>query len=200
MVKRPPKRRSSALPIGIVAALLLVASGLVGLIEMSAPSERPVPIGGGFSLVDGTGKPVSDRDFLGRHVLIYFGYTRCRDVCPATLATVAAALDGLGERADRLRALFISVDPARDTPAAVERFVSGISTKLIGLTGSPEALSQVARAYHVASVIHGGDPETALIDHDSVLYLIGPDGRYLAPIAADSSVAEMTRVLADRLR
>ena len=176
------------------AALLLLTSGYMWLtgIDRAQPT-----IGGPFALTQDDGQPATDRSFRGKYLLIYFGYTSCRDVCPLTLASVAGALDSLGAKADGVQPLFITVDPHRDTAAVMHPYVAAFSPRLIGLTGAPAALRQVAREYRVTAVRHsGGDPQDYRVDHSSVLYLVGPDGRYLAPIRADASSASIAQDLA----
>ena len=93
-------------------------------------------IGGAFTLVDHNGKTVSEKDFLGRHMLVFFGYTNCPDVCPLTLNTMTEVLDKMGSDADKIRPVFVSVDPRRDTPAVVKEYLSNFHKSFIGLTGT----------------------------------------------------------------
>jgi protein SCO1 len=172
--------------IGGAASLLLLAALYLAFLGGTTPARRESGIGGPFSLVAGNGSAVTDRDFRGRYLLIYFGYTQCRDVCPATLATVAAAMDGLGARAAQVQPLFISVDPARDTPAVVRRYAAAFSPALIGLTGSDAAIRDVLAEYRVTAHAESGtDAAQYTVDHTSVLYLVGPDGKFVAPLRAD---------------
>ena len=133
-------------------------------------------------------------------MLVYFGYTFCPDVCPTTLNEVSDALDRLGGKADRLQAIFITVDPKRDTPAAVKQYVAAFTPRLIGLTGSDEQIAKVAQEYRVYYAEHrtGSGPNDYTMDHSSVLYLMGPDGKFIAPIRADVDGAKMAADL-DRL-
>ncbi len=139
------------------------------------------------------GKLATDRDFRGRTLLIYFGYTSCPDVCPVVLGTVADAMQRLGDRARTLQPLFITVDPSRDTPDAVQHFVQKFDPRLIGLTGSDAQIQTAMREYQVTAISH---PDPAhrgqyTLDHSSVLLLVGSDGRYLAPLPADETAAEL---------
>ena len=186
-------RASLAKLAGFTAVLLLLASGCLWLIGPRSP--RTATIGGPFKLVQGDGRQVTDQNFRGQYLLIYFGYTSCQDVCPMTLASVAAALDDLGEAAGRVQPLFITVDPGRDTPAVVEKYVCLFTPKLVGLTGTAEEIHKVLVEYRVSSVAHHGGG----VDHSSVLYLVGPDGRYVAPIRADEPAAAMARTIASHL-
>ena len=181
------RRSGLAAMAGGVAGLLLLTSAYLWLL-----GPAPAVIGGPFTLVRGDGQAVTDRSFRGKYLLIYFGYTACEDVCPITLSAVAEALDALGPRAGGLQPLFITIDPARDTPAAVARYAASFSPRFIGLTGTPAEITRIARQYHAASIAqHNPDR----IDHTSVLYLVGPDGRYLAPVRANESGAQMAKDL-----
>jgi protein SCO1/2 len=155
-------------------------------------------VGGPFTLVADSGTVVTERSFPGKYLAMYFGYTHCEDVCPATLTTLAAALARLGRKADRVQPLFITVDPQRDTPAVLRRFVANFSPNLVGLTGTETELHRVDQAFHVVS----GMPAPALrqasyaVDHSSVIYLLAPDGRFIAPIPADASDMVMAQAIA----
>ncbi len=189
-----PGRQRLLTLLGATAGLLLLAGGLLSLAGgPSAP--RSAAIGGPFALTAADGHAVTDKTFRGRYVLVYFGYASCRDVCPETLSAVADALDVLGPKAARVQPLFVTVDPQRDTPALLGRYVAGFSPRLLGLTGTPGQLREMQQGYHVTSVVHPGgtSPADYTVDHSSVLYLLGPDGRYLAPIRADESGTDMAR-------
>ena len=172
--------------LGVGAFLWLSESGTASL------------IGGPFTLEDGNGKQVTDRDFRGKYMLVYFGYTFCPDVCPTTLNEVADALDKLGAKADRLQPIFITVDPKRDLPAIVKQYSAAFTPRLIGLTGTDEQIARVAQEYRVYYAEHrtGSGPNDYTMDHSSVLYLMGPDGRFIAPIRADADAAHIAADLA----
>lgn len=183
------ERRPFATAAVLVAAILLLASGYFWLIGAGRGTPPQAAIGGPFELVQGDGQTVTDRSFRGRYLLIYFGYTSCEDVCPVTLTSMAAALDILGRRANQIQPLFITVDPERDTPPVVQRYASAFMPQLVGLTGSPEAVRRVTDAYRLGGVVRhaGSDLAHYIVDHNSVVYLVGPDGRYIAPIRADQA-------------
>jgi len=143
-------------------------------------------IGGPFTLVDQTGATRTDADFRGKLMLIYFGYTWCPDVCPTAVQVMSVALDMLGEQGEQVVPLLITVDPARDTPSHLREYVGNFHPRLVGLTGSPEAIRETATAYRVfyrkaetnaEGEKTGGDDY--LMDHSSVVYLMDRDGRYL---------------------
>jgi len=182
--------RSRLIALAVAAVLAIVLAGFGGWLVFgrSGGGNAGVAIGGPFSLVDKDGHPFTDRNLLGRYALIYFGYTYCPDVCPTTLNSVGAALDLLGPQAARLRAVFITIDPQRDSP------------RLLGLTGTPEQVAAVTDAYRVYAARHktGPGPGDYTMDHSSLLYLMAPDGHFVAPIRADQTAAAMaTEIKAD---
>jgi protein SCO1/2 len=189
--------RSLMLPLAtFVAVLIAGASAWVALAPDAAQSVSG--IGGPFALTDGAGRTVTDRDLRGHFLLVYFGYTFCPDVCPTTLNAVAGALDKLGKQADRLQPLFISVDPQRDTPQVMREYTASFSPRILGLTGSAAAIAKVAHEYRVYYADHrtGENPDRYTVDHSSLLYLMGPDGRFIAPIRSDATAADMATDIA----
>ncbi|HTW72367.1 MAG TPA: SCO family protein [Acetobacteraceae bacterium] len=175
---------------GLVAAVLLLGAG--GFIWLTGASGGP-SVGGPFTLETSAGKMVTAKDFRGKYMLVYFGYTYCPDICPTTLNAVAAALDKLGPKANDLAPIFITVDPQRDTPQVMGRYTAAFSPKLIGLTGTPDEIAKVAREYRVyyAKHVTGPGPNDYSMDHSSIIYLMGPDGKFIAPIRADQSPGDM---------
>lgn len=189
--------------IAIAAAaggLLLLTAAYLWLLGGTLP-QRPPAIGGPFTLTQDNGRVVTGRDFRGDYLLIYFGYTHCPDICPLTLNAMAKALQLLGPRANRLRPLFITVDPRHDTPAVLRAYVRQFSPAIIGLSGTKAQTDAVEREFHITSTLRRNDPAAGdyTVDHTAVLFLIGPDGRYLAPFAADQTGAELARRLAPYL-
>ena len=163
--------------------------------ETAATVKEP---GGPFQLVDQNNNAREDANFRGKYMLIYFGYTYCPDVCPTTLTNVAAALDKLGAKAERIQPLFITVDPKRDTPAVVRQYAAAFGPRVVGLTGTAEQIAAVAKAYRVYYAEHRTGPgaDDYSMDHSSVLYLMGPDGRFIAPVRADQDGPEIAAALA----
>lgn len=176
--------------IGLLVAVLILGTG--AFVWLSGGGSATL-VGGPFTLEDGNGKQVSDRDYRGKYMLVYFGYTFCPDVCPTTLNEVADAMDHLGPKAGELQPIFITVDPKRDTPAVVKQYAAAFSPRLIGLTGTPEEIAKVAKEYRVYYAEHrtGPGPNDYSMDHSSILYLMGPDGKFIAPVQADDSGAQM---------
>ena len=190
-MKMPERFRLMLL--ALAAASVVTLAGAAGWALFGRPAVAPgVEIGGPFSLIDKDGHSVTDRDLRGRYALLYFGYTFCPDVCPTTLNTVAAAVDLLGPQA-RLTPVFVTVDPKRDTPKVVGDYVAAFSPRLLGLTGTPEQGAAVASAYRVYAAPHrtGPGPNDYTMDHTSLLYLMAPDGHFVAPVRADQSPAAM---------
>lgn len=141
-------------------------------------------IGGPFSLVDQTGKTVTDKDFRGKDMLVFFGFTNCPDICPSGLQVMSAALEKLGTRADNIVPLFITLDPERDTPEKMAEYVKNFSPRLVGLTGSASDIAAAAKAYRVfyQKVADENDPTHYSVDHSAIFYLMGKDGSLLTPI------------------
>ena len=186
-MKRPVKRIVFYLGV----ALLVVAGFMAGR-DMMAPkgwlvdtpssqSRGAALIGGPFTLVDHTGKTVTEADFRGRFLFIYFGFTYCPDACPTALTAMAEALDIIGPAADRIVPVFISVDPERDTPEQMAMYVRHFHPALVGLTGSADQVAAAAKAYRVyyaKATEEGSDEGEYTMDHTSIVYLMGPDGKF----------------------
>lgn len=157
-------------------------------------------VGGPFRLTDHTGKAVSDADFRGRYMLIYFGYTFCPDVCPTELSTMAAAMDKLGPDADRVQPLFVTIDPERDTVAHMADYVPLFHPRLVGLTGTPDEIRAVAREFRVyAAKAPGSSGEAYLMDHSSFVYLMGPDGKFVAVFPGGTGPEKMAGDIRKRI-
>jgi protein SCO1/2 len=193
--KAPPRGGLYA-ALGLVLAALLLGVG--GFMWFSGGTgNNGLSIGGPFTLQDGSGTTITDQDFHGRYMLVYFGYTFCPDVCPTTLTAVADAMDKLGPEASRIRTVFITVDPKRDTPAVVGKYAAAFGPNIVGLTGTPEAIAKVAREYRVYYAEHrtGPGPNDYAMDHSSVLYLMDPKGGFVAPVRADQSGDQIASAL-----
>ena len=133
-------------------------------------------LGGSFTLTSQGGKPVSDKDFPNQHLLVYFGYTSCPDMCPTGLQSISRALDQLKpEEQNKVQPLFITIDPARDTPARLKEYDAAFHPKIIGLTGSADQIAAVAKAYQVYYKKGEGDQDYEM-EHSSLIYLMNPAG------------------------
>lgn len=194
----------------VLAVAVLAIGGRYALLKDPSPSSTAAPaqavIGGPFALQDGTGKTVTQADFAGKYMLIYFGYTYCPDVCPTSLQTMANALSQLPpEKVAKVAPIFISVDPDRDTPQSVGQYVTHFYPTMVGLTGTPEQVAAVAKAYRVyyAKVVDKNDPDSAsktyLMDHSAITYLMGPDGTFISHFSHDATPDQMAHKLAEVL-
>lgn len=164
------------------------------------PSTGQALVGGPFTLVDHTGKTVTDQDFRGRYMLIYFGFTYCPDVCPSGLQVIATALDQAGAKSDRVVPILVSIDPERDTPELLAQYVPSFHPRLVGLTGPPNQVAAMIRAYRVYAKKVEDPKSTAgyTYDHSSIAYLMDPQGRYVThfnPTAGPDRIAERLRQL-----
>jgi len=164
----------------VAAMALYLVSGAT--VKAASQIEVDTDLSGPFSLVDHSGKRVSDSDFRGRFMLIFFGYTYCPDVCPMDLQIMARAIDMLGSDGDRVQPIFITVDPQRDTREVVGTYVNHFHRRFIGLTGSGKQIARAARNYGVISIkiIDESDPENYSVNHSALTYLLGVDGRFVA--------------------
>jgi protein SCO1/2 len=185
--------------LGMLLAVLIVGAGVTMWLGGATPGG--LSIGGPFSLTDGDGKRVTDRDLRGKFVLVYFGYTFCPDVCPTTLNQVAEAMDRLGSRADRVQPVFITIDPGRDTPPVMRQYVASFGPRIMGLTGTEAEIATVAKEFRVYYAPHrtGDGPNDYTMDHSSVLYLLSPDGTFISPLRADAGAEQLTADLAKLL-
>lgn len=158
-------------------------------------------VGGPFTLTDHTGKRVSDRDFRGKTMLVFFGFTFCPDVCPTALQVIAGALDKLGPKADRIVPLFITIDPERDTPQQMAQYVQSFSPRLIGLTGSQAEIDTVLKEYRVYAR-KVPDPKSSAgytMDHSAIIYVMGADGAYRTHFTHTTNVEAMAERLGKML-
>jgi len=143
-------------------------------------SSGEAAVGGPFVLTDQYGRTRTDTEFSGHFMLIYFGYTNCPDVCPTTLSVIADAMDKLKGAAQQITPVFITVDPARDTPAVLKDYLAAFGPEFVGLTGTQAQIEQVAKEYKVYTRSHSGAGGTYTVDHSNVIYLIGPGGKFVA--------------------
>lgn len=192
----------------------LVGIGISVLVwQIRAPATGPAGaltgqsglalVGGPFELTTHTGETVTDRDFAGRYMLIYFGYTWCPDVCPLALQFMDDALTRLGPEADLIQPIFITIDPERDTPEVMESYLANFHPRLIGLTGSPDTIAEIAESYKLyyrkTEPLDGADPGNYGMDHMNILYLMGPDGAYMTHFMSPTSPADVAAAIATHL-
>jgi len=163
---------------------LFVCFGVILLVAGRGPGPLPqaaAAIGGPFELVDQDGRTITDRDMKGRPFLVFFGFTNCPDVCPTTLFEVSEVLRALGPDADKVSALFVTVDPERDTPAQLKDYISSFDPHLRALTGDPAVVAAMTRAYRVYAKKVPQENGEYTMDHTAIVYLMDKDGRFVAP-------------------
>jgi cytochrome oxidase Cu insertion factor (SCO1/SenC/PrrC family) len=170
----------------VVAILLLTfAAGLGFYAWNTSWIDKTVSgvalIGGPFEMVNQNGTKVTEKDFAGKPVLLFFGYTYCPDVCPTELQIISATLDKLGDQAKDVQSVFVTIDPERDTPAVLRTYLESFGPRWIGLTGTPEQVRVITRAWHVfyEKRDNKAAPKDYLMDHSSFIFLMGPDGKFL---------------------
>ena len=180
------------------AFVLLIAAGLGGYAWMKRYSgdgegSGVALVGGPFTLTDHNGREVTEKTFLGKYMLVFFGFTFCPDVCPTELQVITAALDQLGPEADAIQPVFITVDPERDTPEVLKAYVGNFRPRLLGLTGTPEQVAAAAKAFRVyyAKVKNSGSAADYMMDHSTIIYLMGPDGRFVKHMTYTTDAAKL---------
>ena len=197
----------AACGLGVGLWLMLMPAGAA-----DAPARSPAeimdilmwnrePVGGPFELTDHTGRVRTERDFRGQLMLVYFGFTYCPDICPADLQAIGLALDKLGHDGERVQPLFVTVDPERDTAEHLAEYVPLFHPRLIGLTGSLEAVRRAADAYKVyfAKVPTGKEASDYTVDHTAFIYLMDRDGNYLGFFPPGTSADRMVEIIRPRL-
>lgn len=163
----------------IALAAAIATASIVMLVQTSGPPPR-AQVGGPFTLVDEAGKQVTNADFKGRYMLLFFGFTNCPDVCPMTLQRIADALDAAPELKDKVTPVLITVDPARDTPEKMKEYVGYFGPTFRGLTGSPEQIASVLKVFGVyAKKVELKDSALGYtMDHSSFIYLFDRNGDF----------------------
>lgn len=171
-------------PLALVPYLIALAAVIGGLLSYAGdrslgPQQGVAAVGGPFALIDQNGKERTDRDFRGQYRLLYFGYTFCPDVCPTTLSVMGGAMEKLGPLAERITPIFVTVDPARDTPKVLKDYLQSFGPRFVGLTGSADAIAKVSHEYAVYAAkqpLQGGG---YAMTHSNTIYLMGPNGKFL---------------------
>jgi protein SCO1/2 len=199
----PPHPLQTRLAIYGAALVLALALALgAGWYLSRSPSDQgQALIGGPFTLVDQHGRTVTERDFAGRFMLVYFGYTFCPDVCPLSLSNMAQAVALLEpEQAKRVVPVFITVDPERDTVKQLAEYAPALDPRLVALTGSADQIRQAAKVYRVYySKVENGGSDNYLMDHSAFIYLMGPDGRYRRHFGHDAAPDKLAQALREEL-
>jgi protein SCO1 len=197
------KARAAQILLMLAGFLAGVASIVLVVVLVSGrdpvPSAGAAAIGGPFSLVDQNGRTVTDKDLRGHPFLVFFGFTRCPDVCPTALFEISEVLGKLGPDAQKVSALFVTVDPERDTPAAMKDYLSSFNPRLVGLTGDPAAIAAVAKEYRVYAKKVPLDNGDYTMDHTALVYLMDKEGRFVTPFnlkrTPEAAAADLRRYL-----
>ena len=183
----------------LCAAAMLLVAGIAGATWLvttrtgasAAPAAPAVAVGGPFTLTATDGATVTDQSYRGKWLLVYFGYTFCPDACPTALTNISAALQQLGPLADRVQPLFITVDPHRDTPKVMADYVKAFDHRIVGLTGSTAAIAAVTKEYGVYVAPQRSEGDDYLVDHSSFIYLMNPDGKFVATLSGAATGAQL---------
>ena len=188
------------LALGAFVAGLVLFSAVIFIVTGRTPAPIAMSaVGGPFHLVDQNAKPITDQDFKGQPFLVFFGFTHCPDVCPTTLFEVSEVMRKLGPDADKTAALFITVDPERDTPDKLKEYLSSFDPHLRGATGNLDTVAAVAKAYRVYYKKVPTDKGDYTMDHTAIVYLMDKDGRFVAPFnlrrSPEVAAAELKKYL-----
>ena len=187
--------------LAIIAGALLAFVFLPGngttLPQVTTVETGKALVGGPFTLTDHTGRRVTEKDFLGHPLLIFFGFTNCPDICPSGLQVMSAALDKLGEKGAKVTPIFITLDAERDTPEKLAAYVKSFHPRLVGLTGSEAELAAAAKAYRVYAqkVSDDATPGSYTYDHAAIIYLMGADGSFVTHIPHTTNVEQVVSIL-----
>lgn len=187
-----------------IAALFLLVVGFLGWQYAVQGTDQSLTagmkLGTGFSLVDHNGAPITQAAFAGKPTLLYFGFTRCPEVCPTTLYEMAGWLDALGEEGRDLQAFFISVDPERDTPEIMKGYSEAFTDRVVGITGDPDEVAKVVAAWHVYAAKVPTDDGDYTMDHTASVFLIDRNGVFKGTIAygesPETAIAKLRRLAA----
>lgn len=205
--KKPPVAK----PLLLTALVGLAAGVLAAVLVLALPAPLPpgqapqqstgrALIGGPFTLTDHTGRRVTEKDFAGKPMLVFFGFTHCPDICPSGLQVLAAALDQLGPKAEQLSAVFITLDPERDTPEVMREYVKSFGPHIMGLTGTADEAAAAAKAYRVyAKKTPPDEAGNYSVDHSSFMYLMDAKGEFVKHFPHTVSPDELAQGLATAL-
>jgi protein SCO1 len=194
---RPTQRLVLPLLVFVVGLAALGAAAVLTLGPQS--NQATASVGGAFTLVDQNGRTVTDRAFLGKPHLVFFGFTHCPDVCPTKLFEIAEVLRATGDKGRDLRALFITVDPERDTPDVLKSYLGSFDDRIVGLTGDRAAIDAVVKAFRAYArkvPLKDGD---YTMEHTALVYLMDKDGRFVGAFNLDRSPGQAAQELIQRL-
>jgi cytochrome oxidase Cu insertion factor (SCO1/SenC/PrrC family) len=199
--------RAASIAAVAILGMVLVAwqFGLLSPNERGSGVGGNAKIGGPFDLLDHNGKPRTNSDFHGQFMLIYFGYSYCPDVCPTALQIMSTALQFLGKKAASVQPIFITVDPKRDTPEHLKDYVKNFYPGMVALTGTEDLIKEVAKRYRIYFSKASQDKTQSnsddyLIDHSSIVFLMGPDGQYITHFNHQTNAEAMAKIISKQLR
>jgi protein SCO1/2 len=180
-MKRPDGALLTPLTIVSLSLAVVILAFVAFTLGMRPYGPAPSSIGGAFSLIDQNGKKVTQADYAGKPLIVFFGYTHCPDVCPTTLSDMSQMLNALG-KAEPVQALFVTVDPERDTPVVLKDYLSSFDPRIVGLSGDPAAIAEVERRYRVyAKKVPTKDGDYSM-DHTAVVYVMDKQGRFVSAL------------------
>ena len=195
-----PRTARLLLALGAFVAGLVLFSAVIFIVTGRSPAPIAMStVGGPFKLVDQNAKPITEQDFKGQPFLVFFGFTHCPDVCPTTLFEVSEIFRALGPEAKNLRAMFVTVDPERDTPAVIKDYLASFDPRITGATGDVDAITAAEKSYRVYAKKVPTDGGGYTMDHTAIVYLMSKDGRFVAPFnmkrRPEEAAAELKRYL-----
>ena len=195
-----PRTARLLLALGAFVAGLVLFLAVIFIVTGRTPAPVAVStVGGPFKLVDQNDKPITEQDFKGEPFLVFFGFTHCPDVCPTTLFEVSEIFRALGPDAKNLRAMFVTVDPERDTPAVMKDYLASFDPRIIGVTGDIDAITAAEKSYRVYAKKVPTDGGGYTMDHTAIVYLMNKDGRFVTPFnmkrRPEEAAADLKRYL-----
>ncbi len=184
--------------LSVTLLLMLVITGISLLATRESTPSLPADsasgkasIGGAFTLIDRNGNSISDSEFRGKIMMVFFGFTHCPDVCPLTLATYTSTLELLGDKASLVAPVFITIDPARDTPERLKEFLANFDPRIIGLTGTEAQIKDVAALYKT----YYSEEQGGMMNHSALIYIMGKDGAYIEHFPHTIAPEKLTKAL-----
>jgi protein SCO1/2 len=190
----------------VACAIPLAALVTVGVLEFTHNADtgarilQASGIGGPFKLASSAGGELSSADLKGKPFIVFFGYTHCPDICPTTVSDVTTWLEALGPQGKEIKALFISIDPERDSPASLKDYLSSFPDQIVGLTGTPEQIAEVAKEYRVFYAKHPLKDGDYSMDHSALIYLMDREGKLAGTLTYDAkpedAIAKLKRLIA----
>lgn len=183
----------------VVSAAFLVVAILYSLPQRGLVATQPSSVGGAFQMVNQDGRLVTEADFKGKPQLVFFGFTHCPDVCPTALFEISEVLRRLGPDAEKAGAIFVSVDPERDTPDKLKLYLSSFHPRISALTGTPQQVEAITKSYRVFAKKVPLDGGGYTMDHSAIVYLMDKNGQFVAPFnlkrTPDAAAADLKRYL-----